>query len=176
MTMADFNFSCDENCKTQIIDWLETLGSQRRLSPKTLVAYQRDLAQFTSFLATHLGDAVSINALENLQTSDVRAFMAMRRNNGVGTRSLARQLSALKNFFAHLERQGLLSNQVLHLINSPKIPRSLPKPLTANEALDTIAMTKTLEQRPWVAARDMAVLCLCYGAHCRGAGHFGKRP
>ncbi len=166
-SMADFNFSCDDNCKTRIIDWLETLGSQRRLSPKTLVSYRRDLAQFTLFLATHLGDVVSIDALENLQTSDVRAFMAMRRNNGVGTRSLARQLSALKNFFSHLERLGLLSNQVLYLINSPKIPRSLPKPLTANEALDTITMTKNLEQRPWVAARDMAVLALCYGAGLR---------
>ena len=165
--MTDFAFACDDQTRTQIESWLSALKNMRRLSPKTLAAYQRDIAQFTSFMATHLGAPLSISALQNLRTGDIRSFMAMRRNKNVGARSLARQISALKNLFSFLERQDLVTNQVLHLINSPKIPRSLPKALTINEAKNTLTTTNELEERPWVAARDIAVLSLCYGAGLR---------
>lgn len=165
--MSDFAFACDETCRAQLTDWLTGLASVRRLSPKTITAYQTDLSQFTSFMATHLGQPLSICALQNLRAGDIRAFMAMRRNSGIGARSLARQLSALKNFFTFLEQQDLIDNQVLHVVRTPKIPRSLPKALTANEALNTISMTHQLEPRAWIAARDMAVLSLCYGAGLR---------
>jgi len=165
--MSDFSFSCDKTIKGQIIDWLDSLDGQRRLSPQTLIAYQRDLSQFTTFLTHHFGEPVSLEILQTLKPLDIRSFLAMRRGKKIGTRSLARQLSALKSFFSFLERHKLLSNQVLHLISTPKIAPSLPKALTANEALATMSMTQKLEERPWVAARDVAVLCLCYGAGLR---------
>lgn len=165
--MSDFAFATDETTRHQIESWLGALASMRRLSPQTLSAYQRDIAQFTSFMATHLGEPLSLKSLQNLTTLDIRSFMAMRRQKNISARSLARQISALKNFFNFLERQDLLNNQVLHLISTPKIPRSLPKALTINEAKNTITTTNELENRPWVAARDMAVLSLCYGAGLR---------
>ncbi len=165
--MADFEFSCDENCKEQIGGWLDSLGSQRRLSPRTLNAYRRDLAQFVTFMASYLGETMSLEVLQGLRPMDIRAFMAMRRNRGVGARSLARQISALKNFFSYLERQGLVSNQVLNLVSAPVVSRPLPRALTAREAINAISMTGELEDRPWVAKRDVAVLCLCYGAGLR---------
>ncbi len=165
--MSDFAFATDETTRNQIQGWLGAMASMRRLSPQTLSAYQRDIAQFTSFMAAHFGEPVSLKILQSLTTGDIRSFMAMRRQNNIGARSLARQISALKNFFNFLERQDLLNNQVLHLIKTPKIPRSLPKALTINEAKDTINLTGDLESRPWIAARDMAVLSLCYGAGLR---------
>lgn len=165
--MSDFAFATDETTRGQIQGWLGAMASMRRLSPQTLSAYQRDVAQFTSFMAQHFGEPVSLKILQGLNTGDIRSFMAMRRQNNIGARSLARQISALKNFFNFLERQDLLNNQVLHLIKTPKIPRSLPKALTINEAKNTIALTNELEERPWIAARDMAVLSLCYGAGLR---------
>jgi len=85
----------------------------------------------------------------------------------VGSRSLARAMSALKSFFGHLEREGLVSTEALNLVRTPKTGKSVPKALTVPEARETVAATAMLEDTPWVAARDTAVLGLCYGAGLR---------
>jgi len=165
--MADLVFSSDKSVHDQITSWLTSLSSVRRLSPKTVEAYRRDLSQFCSFMSEHFAGPVSLQTLKELKPLDIRAFFAARRKKGVGARSLARQLSALKNFFLFLERQDLVNNQVVFLVRTPKQSRSLPRALTTNEALNTITMTSEIEARPWVAARDIAVLSLCYGAGLR---------
>lgn len=148
--------------------WQRDLGAVRRLAPKTLEAYGSDLRQFLAFLARHTGGAVSVKTLSELRAADIRAFMAARRQEDeLSSRSLARELSAIKSFFRFLEREGIVSTEALNIVRAPKQPRSLPKALTVAEAKDTIATTAELEERPWVAARDMAVLSLCYGAGLR---------
>ncbi len=165
--MADLVFCSDKSVSDQIIAWLAFLASVRRLSPKTVEAYRRDLSQFCFFMTEHFGEPVSLQTLKELKPLDIRAFLAARRKKGVVARSLARQLSALKSFFLFLERLELVDNQVVFMLATPKRPRSLPRALSVNEALNTIAMTKEIEPRPWVAARDVAVLSLCYGAGLR---------
>jgi integrase/recombinase XerC len=147
--------------------WLRDLGAVRRLAPNTLEAYARDLGQFFGFLAEHMGGPVSFAMLADMRGTDLRGFMARRREAGIEPRSLARSLSAIKSFFAFLEREGLLSTEALNTIRTPKAKKSLPKALTVLEAKGTITTTGELEERPWVAARDMAVLSLCYGAGLR---------
>ena len=165
--MADSAFASDEFIRSQISAWQRELSSVRRLAENTLEAYGRDLDQFLSFLAGHTGGAVSLSTLKELRGADIRAFMAQRRNESLGSRSLARVLSALKSFFRFLEREGVLATEALNVIRTPKLPKSLPKALTVMEARQTIATTEEMEERPWVAARDMAVLSLCYGAGLR---------
>jgi len=165
--MVDSAFASDEFIRSQISAWQRELSSVRRLAENTLEAYGRDLDQFLSFLAGHTGGAVSLSTLKQLRGADIRAFMAQRRNESLGSRSLARVLSALKSFFRFLEREGVLATEALNVIRTPKLPKSLPKALTVMEARQTIATTEEMEERPWVAARDMAVLSLCYGAGLR---------
>jgi integrase/recombinase XerC len=165
--MTDSAFATDDFIRERISAWLRDLGSVRRLAPKTLEAYSRDIGQFMSFLAGHMGGPVDLDALRQLRGADIRAFMAQRRTESLGSRSLARILSALKSFFGFLEREGILTTEALNVIRTPRIPRSLPKALTVLEAKQTIAMTDEMEDRPWVAARDMAVISLCYGAGLR---------
>ena len=165
--MVDSAFASDEFIRSQISAWQRELSSVRRLAENTLEAYGRDLDQFLSFLAGHTGGAVSLTTLKELRGADIRAFMAQRRNESLGSRSLARVLSALKSFFRFLEREGVLATEALNVIRTPKLPKSLPKALTVMEARQTIATTEEMEERPWVAARDMAVLSLCYGAGLR---------
>jgi integrase/recombinase XerC len=160
-------FLIDETIEAQFAAWLRDLGSVRRLAPKTLESYGRDLSQFLSFLARHTGGPVTLRTLGEMRGADIRAFMAARRAEDLSSRSLARALSALKGFFRFLEREGVLSTEALNVVRTPKTPRSLPKALTVLEAKATITTTAELEQRPWVAARDMAVLSLCYGAGLR---------
>jgi integrase/recombinase XerC len=165
--MTDSAFATDDFIRGRIDAWLRDLGSVRRLAPKTLEAYGRDLGQFMSFLAGHMGGPVSLQSLKELRGADIRAFMAQRRSESLGSRSLARVLSSLKSFFGFLEREGTLATEALNVIRTPKIGRSLPKALTVVEAKAAIAATDELEDRPWVAARDMAVISLCYGAGLR---------
>ncbi len=165
--MPDTAFSTDETVKQHLAQWQRELGSIKRLSENTVVAYTRDLNQFLGFLAGHTGGAVSIKTLAALRGADIRAFMAVRRSESLGSRSLARVLSALKSFFKYLEREGVLVTEALNVIRTPKIPKSLPKALTVAEARGTVSTTAELETRPWVAARDMAALALCYGAGLR---------
>jgi integrase/recombinase XerC len=146
---------------------MRELGSVKRLAPNTLEAYGRDISQFMSFLAGHMGGPISLQSLKELRAADIRAFMAQRREESLGSRSLARVLSALKSFFAFLERESILATEALNAIRTPKIPRSLPKALTVVEAKQTITATDEMEDRPWIAARDMAVISLCYGAGLR---------
>ena len=151
----------------QLTNWQRELGAVRRLAPKTLEAYLADFGRFVLFLAGHMGGEVSLGTLKQLRAADVRAFLASRRNDGLGSRSLARELSALKSFFGFLEREGVLATEALNTIRTPKQARGLPKALTVLEAKATIRTTDELEDVPWVAARDMAVISLCYGAGLR---------
>jgi integrase/recombinase XerC len=157
----------DENIDRLLALWRRDLGNVRRLAPKTLEAYAGDVGQLLNFLARHTGGAVSLATLEELRAADFRAFMAERRTADLSSRSLARSLSAIRSFFRFLEREGAMSSEALNAVRAPRQPKSLPKPLTIGEARATIATTAELEDRPWVAARDMAVLSLCYGAGLR---------
>ena len=119
----------DADVSLQMTRWLSHLRAERRLSPKTLEAYARDVRQFLTFLAEHWGALVSLPRFAKLETSDVRAFMAARRGDDIGGRSLMRTLAGLRSFGRFLEREGKGTVGALSAIRAPKIGKSLPKPL-----------------------------------------------
>jgi integrase/recombinase XerC len=150
-------------------DWLLTLRAERRLSPLTLEAYQRDLRQFVGFLGAHMGEEASLDALAMLKPADVRAFLAARRRDGVESRTLMRQLAGLRSFFRHAERRRIPVSSAFSAIRGPRLPKGLPKPLppAAARAVADAGM-RAGEARPaWVLARDAAVLALLYGSGLR---------
>jgi integrase/recombinase XerC len=149
--------------------WLQHLSKERRASPHTVEAYQRDLTQFFAFLAEHFGGKPSLADFATLAPADVRAFMARRRAQEIESRSLLRSLAGIRSFARHLEREGKGKASALTAVRTPKIARSLPKPLTASAARAVAdAKTRAGEGRePWIIARDAAVLSLLYGAGLR---------
>jgi len=165
--MVDLAYAADDAIKRQIAGWQRDLGAVRRLAPNTLEAYTRDLAQFLNFLSSHTGGPVTVAALKDLRPADIRAFLASRRGENLTSRSLARSLSAQKSFFRYLEREGVLATEAFNVVRTPKLPKSLPRALTVAEAKTAISTTAEMEETPWVAARDIAVLSLCYGAGLR---------
>jgi len=166
-TMREFAASPD--VKAEVARWLGYLGAERRMSDKTLDAYQRDVAQFLSFLAEHMGGAPDLKQLGELKPADVRAFMAARRASGAGNRSLMRGLAGARSFARFLERNGKGKVAALAAVRAPKLPRTLPKPLAASAAkrMTDIDLRAGEAREPWVIARDAAVLGLLYGAGLR---------
>lgn len=148
-------------------DWLDHLSDERRLSDKTLVAYERDLRQFLRFLTDHLGGAPGLAEIADLKPSDFRAFMARRRKQGVESRSLARGLAGIRSFLRFLERRGEVNAAASSAVRPPRQPRSLPKPVSARDALEVTGGEHGMESAPWVEARNAAVLTLLYGCGLR---------
>jgi integrase/recombinase XerC len=157
--------------------WVRHLAAQRRASPLTVQAYIRDLTQFLSFLTEHLGERPNLGAFAELKPADLRAFMARRRAEGIESRSLMRALAALRSFARHLEREGKGKAAAFIAVRSPKIARSLPKPVSAQAAMDMMDVaTRAGESRePWILARDAAVISLLYGAGLRISEALGLR-
>jgi integrase/recombinase XerC len=149
--------------------WLAHLGAERRMSGKTVEAYERDVRQFLGFLTGHTGDAVSLRSLAAIEPRDVRAFMAARRTDGIGSRSLMRSLAGARSFARYLERNGKGKVGALSAVRAPKLPKTLPKPLTATSAKRLVEtdLRAGEEREPWVLARDAAVLALLYGSGLR---------
>ena len=105
----------------EVIRWRAYLASEQRMSPKTVEAYARDTSQFLAFLAEHLGGKVTLARLVKLTPADVRAFMASRRADGIGSRSLMRGLAGMRSFARFLEREGKGRVGALSAVRAPKI-------------------------------------------------------
>jgi integrase/recombinase XerC len=159
----------DEGIALEMMHWLSHLRSERRLSPKTLEAYARDVRQCLEFLAGHWSAPVTLARFSALEASDIRAFMAMRRASDIGGRSLMRALAGLRSFGRFLEREGKGKVGALSAIRAPKVGKSLPKPVPVAAAKRLAdADERAGEARdPWIWARDAAVMALLYGSGLR---------
>jgi integrase/recombinase XerC len=147
--------------------WLDYIAIERQLAAHTSEAYARDISQFLAFLAAHFNRLPDMQQLLAILPRDVRAFLAARRGAGVGSRSLARSLSALRMFYRFLERRGFGKNDAVRAVALPKLPHSVPKPLTAPKATALMGGAEAPDAPDWIAARDTAVLMLLYGSGLR---------
>jgi len=153
----------------EVVRWLANLGDERRMSPKTVEAYRRDVTQFLAFMTEHLGRRPALKDLARLTPADVRAFMAARRADGIGGRSLMRTLAGVRSFARFLERNHKGKVAALTAVRAPKVPKTLPKPLaiaSAKRIADTDLRAGEATE-PWILARDAAVLALLYGSGLR---------
>jgi integrase/recombinase XerC len=155
--------------KAQFAAWTAHLADERRLSELTVEAYGRDVRLFLGFLQEHFGAPPALTDLDTLKPRDIRSFLARRRTEGLSSRSVMRTLAAARSFARFLERAGNGSASALAAIRAPKIPRSLPKPLSTVSARQMVDVdTRAGDPRePWILARDAAVISLLYGCGLR---------
>ncbi|HTZ76999.1 MAG TPA: tyrosine recombinase XerC [Stellaceae bacterium] len=156
-----------EDLSHAIAEWQDWLASERRASPHTLAAYGRDLAAFLDFLVGHQGGVPSLGTLAALTPADFRAYLAARASERLERSSTARALSTLRGFFRFLDRRGFASNAALAAVRTPKLPRSVPKPLSVEDAALTLQRIGDLAEEPWLGKRDIAILTLFYGCGLR---------
>ncbi|PCJ43156.1 MAG: recombinase XerC [Alphaproteobacteria bacterium] len=147
--------------------WLDYLRAEKRVSPHSFKAYERDVRNFLTFLAAHLGDAPTKADLRDLKPADFRAFLARRRRDGLTPASVARTLSGVRSFFSYLRRNDILRNDAINGISAPKLPKRLPRPLDPDMARKSLEMAADFAPVSWVGDRDIAVLTLLYGCGLR---------
>lgn len=152
--------------------WQDHLIRDRRRSEHTVRAYAATAHRLIDFLAEHLGEAVDGEALHGLGAADLRAYLTRRRSQGLGNSSAARELSAVRGFlaFAAAERGG---EAALPRIKAPKRPRSVPRPVSPDEAVALAEDVAEDAAEEWIAARDFALLMLLYGSGLRVAEALG---
>jgi integrase/recombinase XerC len=147
--------------------WLRYLVSERQLADLTIQAYLRELRDFFAFIQDYDGEVMDHARLSTLNISNFRAWLAERRRRELSNKSTARALSAVRNFYRFLERNGSLKNLAIQAITTPKIPHSVPRPLSEAAAARVVEDAGDVDQEPWVAARDAAVITLLYGCGLR---------
>lgn len=157
----------DAALKAAVADWRNWLRTERRASDHTVDGYCRDIAAFLGHLADHLGSEPDLAALAGLKSADFRGFLARRAAAGIGRSSLARAMSSLRSLFRYLDRNSLAHNAGIGAVRTPKPPRTVPKPLATDEALDVVRAAGEVQPEPWQAARDIALMTLLYGCGLR---------
>jgi integrase/recombinase XerC len=150
-----------------IAEWQQHLGRERRYSPLTLEAYERDVRQFLGFVAEHMGELPDIALLGDLRPADLRSFLARARAGGKAARSLGRQMAGVRSLIKFLERRGVLNSAAYGAVRSPKAKKSLPKALDVLQARAVTEAGSSLSDEGWIAARDAAVMGLLYGVGLR---------
>lgn len=159
------HLAATDDLRLAVEQWRASLAGAQQVSRHTLAAYTRDVTGFLNFLGEYEGEAPSLKSLRKLTVRDLRAWLASLRREGLSSRSVARQLSSLRGFFRFLDGEGLVSNPAIAAIRAPKLPHSVPKPVTPEAAQSMLDIVG--EEDTWIAARDVAVLTLLYGAGLR---------
>jgi integrase/recombinase XerC len=146
--------------------YLAMLESERGASAHTVRAYQRELAQFTEYLAKQFGKDCDLRRIEHLH---IRGYLAELYGRGLSKASAARALAAVRSWFKWLARMGHVAQNPAALVATPKLPKHLPRVPTIeqmNRALDSKAADA--EEAGW-PARDTLIFELLYGCGIRNA-------
>ena len=150
-----------------VAGFLAHIEGGRRYSAHTVKAYERDLGQWLAFLTAHKGRAVTSKDLCALSGTDWRAWLAGRRRDGAGPRTLQRALSAVRSFYAFVRARHGIDNAALALVEAPRAARRLPRPVSEAAAKAMLGDAGQARSEAWHGARDTAVLALLYGAGLR---------
>lgn len=155
-----------ETVDALVVRFVSYLRAERRASRYTIRNYTMTLDRFSVFIRNHIGGAATGARLASLELLDFRSFLSSRRKEGLGEASMKLEISALKSFFRYLDRRHGVGNDAINVLRGPKRKMRLPRPVDAVSAKNLILMAGEAKS-PWIAARDVAVFMLLYGAGLR---------
>ncbi len=141
----------------------EHLARDRRRSAHTVRAYEATATRLIAFLGGHWGEHASRDRLARITAADLRAYLAHRRAAGLTNASAARELSAVRTFLAFAGGE----DADFPRLRGPRVRKGVPRPVSPDEAVALAEEVADDASEPWIAARDLAVLLLLYGAGLR---------
>ena len=142
------------NPQILVEQYLRYLTVVRSCSGHTLSAYKREIFRFADFLQKPLAQGTP---------QDVTAFISKLRHKDLSSKSIQRNLSAIRSFYSYLLDQEIITTNPATIARSPKVKRRLPK------VLDTDQAARLLDFQPQNAKekRDKAIIELLYGSGLR---------
>jgi integrase/recombinase XerD len=143
-----------------VAEFLGALQVERGASPNTLMAYRRDLGDFRGFIERRGRD------LYALTVADLAEYLGALKRRGLGNRSVARHLSAIRGLYRHLIETRVISRDPSEHLESPKPPRRLPRALSVK---DVVALIESPDTSRPDGLRDRALLELLYSSGLRAS-------
>ncbi len=145
------------NFASQVNAFLDFCRIEKGLAPNSMEAYSRDLEKYLSFLKPRTGDFIP-------DAEGLRSYLDSLYRSGLASRSIARHLATLRNFYGFLLREGRLDNDPTAFLPSPKQWRNLPKYLNIKE-VDSLLTSPDPSKA--TGLRDRAMLELLYATGLR---------
>jgi integrase/recombinase XerC len=150
----------------EVSDFLTHLAKERDVSPNTVKAYRRDLAELCEFLGGYYGTGSwSWQGVDRLA---MRGFLARLARRGLSKRSMTRTLSAVRSFYRWMHRNELVEANPARAVGAPRLERHLPGYL---DRAQIDLLFQTAEVRAWegrfVDVRNLAILELFYSTGMR---------
>jgi integrase/recombinase XerD len=142
----------------QLDNFIDHLWLEDGLSKNTLASYRHDLTAFTIWCEQH--EHVNLDAVTN---ASIQQYLAVRFPQSKA-RSIGRLIASLRRFYRYALREHLIKEDPTLHIESPKLPRSLPKSLNEQEVEDLLKAPDTSTP---IGLRDRAMLELLYASGLR---------
>jgi integrase/recombinase XerC len=150
----------------RVADYLDHLAKERDVSPNTVRAYDRDLREFVGFLSRYYGG--SAWSWQGVDRIAMRGFLGHLSKRGLGKRSMARTLSAIRSFYRYLHRNEIVDTNPARTVGAPKLDKYLPGYLDRAQIdlLFQMAEFRASEGK-FVDVRNLAILELFYSTGMR---------
>jgi len=147
-------------------EFLRHLAKERDVSPNTVLAYQRDLAEFVRFLQSYYGTGAW--SWEGVDRLAMRGFLAHLNRRGVGKRTISRTLSGVRSFYRWMHRNEMVESNPARAVGAPKLEKYLPGYLDRAQIdlLFQMAEARAMEG-DFTAVRNLAILELFYSTGMR---------
>ena len=156
----------DDTVAPQVADYLDHLAKERDVSPNTVRAYERDLSEFVEFLGRYYGGAAW--TWQGIDRIAMRGFLAHLSKRGLGKRSMARTLSAVRSFYKYLHRNEIVDTNPARSVGAPRLDKYLPGYLDRAQ-IDLLFQAAELRASDgkFVDVRNLAILELFYSTGMR---------
>lgn len=148
----------DSEAQQALLAFMGYLRGEKRAAAHTVANYRRDLQRIHDYCVK-----CQISNWQQLSNGDIRQYIAMRHKNGVGSKTLQRDLAAMRSFYRYLLKRQLVDQNPVQNIQAPKASKKLPK------TLDVDQVTGLLDAKPdsMLESRDLAMFELFYSSGLR---------
>jgi integrase/recombinase XerC len=158
---------CDLDVIKLLNFFVNFLKKEKKFSQNTIEAYQNDLYKFIEYIFKSKDEIITYEIISNLNIYDYRNWFSNRKNNGYINASNARALAVLRCFFNFLQQQKIMVNQEIFKLKSPKIAKTIPKPLEYCQIENILNNVDDLFKQEWQSNREKLIILLAYGCGLR---------
>ncbi len=151
--------------KEAINSFLTYLTVEKGFSPNTIAAYRNDLEQLSEFATEEAAKSGSLPSWASFGRQGMLKYLLNLKERNYAATTIARKVAALRSFFNFMKAEGTVNDNPSQNIGSPKVGRSLPKPISISE-VHRLLEQPTKQSKP-EARRDVAILQLLYASGMR---------